>query len=202
MLWIDGVGGYLVCSADRVVIGHATGERVDLPLLAEVSPRHATIRRHGDAYLLERYGTSAGPVRLDGRPVGVAQVLHDGGMIELGGGDHLVRLRFTQRHPWSASARLDFLSRHRTSPWCDSVLLLADTLILGPGRSSHVRCPDWERDVMLVRQQERLNMSYRGHYTVNGRAVEGATALGEEARVGGDRWSFAVESFRGDSATG
>src|SRR5947199_188754 len=42
-LWIDGVGGYLVCLGARLTFGQALPEaRVDVPLVADVSRLHAT----------------------------------------------------------------------------------------------------------------------------------------------------------------
>ena len=54
MLWIDGVGAYLLCLGRRVSIG---GPAVDdhpaeIPLLANLSRRHATFVRSGDVYVL------------------------------------------------------------------------------------------------------------------------------------------------------
>src|SRR5205085_1968322 len=41
LLWIDGVGGYLVCLSHRVTLGQANPESVvDIPLLADVSRHH------------------------------------------------------------------------------------------------------------------------------------------------------------------
>src|SRR5262249_58334744 len=38
LLWVDGVGGYLVCLSNRVTFGQATGDApVDVPLFADVS---------------------------------------------------------------------------------------------------------------------------------------------------------------------
>ena len=43
LLWIDGVGGYLVCLGPRVTFGQATPDgSVDVPLFADVSRLHAT----------------------------------------------------------------------------------------------------------------------------------------------------------------
>src|SRR5262249_40485693 len=46
LLWIDGVGGYLVCLGARVTFGQAVaGDRVDVPLTADVSRLHASLTR-------------------------------------------------------------------------------------------------------------------------------------------------------------
>src|SRR5262249_47545035 len=44
LLWVDGVGGYLVCLSNRVTFGQATAEGpVDVPLFADVSRLHAEV---------------------------------------------------------------------------------------------------------------------------------------------------------------
>src|SRR5262249_20231061 len=54
LLWVDGVGGYLVCPAPRVTFGLATPEGpVDVPLYADVSRLHAEISRDGEGYVIE-----------------------------------------------------------------------------------------------------------------------------------------------------
>ncbi len=54
LLWVDGVGGYLVCLSHRVTFGQATGDGpVDVPLFADVSRLHAEITRDGEGYVVE-----------------------------------------------------------------------------------------------------------------------------------------------------
>ncbi len=54
LLWVDGVGGYLVCLADEVVIGQAIPHGgADVPIQGDLSRLHATIRRQGEGYLLQ-----------------------------------------------------------------------------------------------------------------------------------------------------
>src|SRR5262249_49610795 len=54
LLWVDGVGGYLVCLENKVTIGQATPDAyVDIPLYADVSRLHATLTRDSEGYLIE-----------------------------------------------------------------------------------------------------------------------------------------------------
>ena len=65
LLWIDGVGGYLICLGPRVTFGQATADgSVDVPLFADVSRLHATRgpRRRG---LRGRIGPAAAGQRPD-----------------------------------------------------------------------------------------------------------------------------------------
>ena len=54
VLWIDAVGGYLVCRDDQITIGQAIpGNRVDVPIQADLRGKHALIRREDEQYLIE-----------------------------------------------------------------------------------------------------------------------------------------------------
>jgi len=148
LLWIDGVGGYLVCPGDVVRIGRAGSAGVDVPLVADIAQHHAEIRRDGEGYLLETYAATW----LEGRPVQQA-LMSDRCRLRLG--KHVI-LRFVRSTPLSLSARLDFESAHRTHPTTDGVLLMAHNLILGNSPTAHVRCRDWGHTVILFRQGEEL----------------------------------------------
>ena len=50
-------------------------------------------------------------------------------------------MRFAGRTPLSGTARLDFVSRHRTQPSADAVLLMADSCVLGPEAAQPRRLP-------------------------------------------------------------
>lgn len=148
LLWVDGVGGYLVCPGEVIRIGRAGSAGVDVPLLADVAQHHAEIRRDGEGYLLETYA----PTWLDGCAVQQA-LMPDRCRVRLG--KHVV-LRFVRSTPLSLSARLDFESAHRTHPTTDGILLMAHNLILGNSPTAHVPCRDWRHTVILFRQGNEL----------------------------------------------
>ncbi len=100
MLWIDSVGGYWVCLAEEVVLGQPVGG-VDVPILGDLSKRHARIRRDGEAYLVE----ALRPVRVAGQPVDGVATLQDRARILLGDRSSSDSAR---PHPLSATARLEF----------------------------------------------------------------------------------------------
>jgi hypothetical protein len=120
-----------------------------LVLLAGLSRRHATIIRAADGYFLEAHA----PARVAGRDVCDRAFLNDGYDIELGAS---VRLRFRLPTALSASARLEFQSDHRPAHSVDSVILMDDTCLLGPGDENHVPCPDWPGTVLIVRKQQEM----------------------------------------------
>ncbi len=155
-LWVDGVGGYLVCPADDVVIGTpAGGATVDVPMLADLSRRHARIIRQGESYLFEthRPATVQGENCERKEALVGKSVLSARSTIDL---DQGVRLRFVRPHPLSLSARLEFASAHRTQPYADAVVFLADTMVLGPDPRAHIVCPHWTDEVVVTRQDDQL----------------------------------------------
>jgi hypothetical protein len=186
MLWVDGVGGYLLCLRDAVSLGLATpGNTVDIPIMGDLSRRHARLRRE-DGYVIEPLKA----VRVNGRPIRGTTALSDGDEIELGEG---VRLRFRQPHALSATARLEFLSRHRTQPSAAGILLMAESCVLGPSWQDHVVCRQWAHDVVLFRRDERLFCQTLGLLEVDGRRSDGQAAIAPGAHVEGSDFSFCVQ---------
>jgi hypothetical protein len=187
MIWIDAVGGYWVCLADELIIGQPSGPGgADIPILADISSRHARIRRDAEGYLIDAFRE----VRLGGRPVDATALLTDGCRIEIG---RAVRLEMRRTHPLSMTARLDFLSRHRTEPPADGVLLLADSCVLGPQANSHVVCRNWTREVILSRQDDKLLCHVPGRFEIDGVACKDRGVLQATSRVSGQGFSFSVE---------
>jgi hypothetical protein len=187
ILWIDGVGGYLVCEGDEVLLGQAvSASQVDIPILGDVSRDHAIIRRSGEGYLLVPRRTT----KLNGREITAATPLAEGAVLELGQG---VRLRFRQPHPLSRTVRLEFASRHRTQPSTDGVLLLAESCILGPGARCHVICNDWNREVMLCRTGEELSCRVDGVVEIDGKTCPGGGAVTRGSKLLGEDFSITME---------
>lgn len=201
-LWIDTVGGYLVCLGDHVTIGQsgATGRfsgggvqsdaGPNIAVLGALSRRHATLHRSAEGYVLEPLN----PVSRNGRPLREAEGLVDGDELEIGAG---VRLRFRQPHPLSLSAVLEFLGRRQTRPAIDAAVLMADSLVLGPRTQSHIVCREWKDEAVLFRRHGGLACRAAGDWRVDGQAASGPTALGGNSRVAGEDFSFSIESVAG-----
>jgi hypothetical protein len=188
-LWVDAVGGYWVCLGDTVVIGRpAAGGDADVPILGDLSKRHALVRRDGEGYLIEALRT----VRVEGKPVsGVAELRH-GNLVQLGPG---VKLAFRRPHALSATARLDFVSHHGTQPSVDAVILMADSLVLGPRADSHIVCPHWRGEVVLYRQENQLYCRASGLLEIDGSQQKGPAKLSANSRVVGDWFSLSLEGM-------
>jgi len=190
MLWVDAVGGFLVCLKDVVTIGQPTAAgNPDVPILGDISGRHARIRRDGECYLIE----ALRPVWIDGRAVRETGYLRDGSRVELGPS---VRLMFRCPHPLSATARLDPASSHRTQPPADAVVLMADCCVLGPQVRSHIVCRHWNEEVILFRRENSLYCRTAGVLEIDGKTYEHCGPVKLSSRViAGDGFSFSLEAI-------
>jgi len=188
LLWVDGVGGYLVCLDGEVTIGQAVpGTKVDVPIQGDLSREHARIRRE-DGYLIEPLNR----VRIDGKEIQKTSLLSDGDEIELGDG---VRLRFRQPHSLSATARLEIVSRHRTDPSADGVLLMAESCVMGPKWQNHVICRDWSNDVVLYRRDGDLYCRAMEPIEIDDHFCEGQGKVLPDTHVAGSDFSLSLESI-------
>ena len=189
LLWVDGVGGYLVCLAPRVTLGQAISDGpVDVPLFAELSRLHAELTRDEEGYVLE----SGRDVQVNGAAAKRA-VLKPGDRLTLGSSCQMV---FHQPVPISPSARLELVSGHRLPMAVDGVLLMAESLVLGPGQRVHVRLPavpDHPGNVVIYRSKDGLGVRFDGKYTVDGRPCQGAATLALPSVVVSDLFTFALE---------
>ncbi|MCI0463955.1 MAG: hypothetical protein L0Z62_44040 [Gemmataceae bacterium] len=186
LLWIDGVGGYLVCLGTRVTLGQATADTtVDLPLFADVSRLHAALTRDPEGYTFEAFR----PAQINGRPV-LKGLLRSGDRLTLG---TCCQLQFRQPVPVSTSARLDLASGHRLRLAVDGVLLMADTLVLGPGPQAHVVMPDLKQPVVLFRQKSGLGVRHAGNLFVAGQPCHERATIEPSATVAGDDFSLTLE---------
>jgi hypothetical protein len=186
LLWIDGVGGYLVCLANRVTLGQATPDGyVDVPLYADVSRLHAALTREDGNYLLE----ALRPAQVNGQAAEKA-LLRPNDRITLG---TTCQLRFRQPAPVSASARLDLTSGQRLPLAVDGVLLMADTLLLGPGDQVHVQVPDLKHPVVLYRHKDGLGVRCPGPLLIDGQRCQERGLLRPASSVCGEDFCFALE---------
>jgi hypothetical protein len=189
LIWIDAVGGFLVCPGAEVKFGQAIpASPIDVPLVADVSRHQLTIRRDAEGYVLDPVRETA----LNGIRLASAATLGDGDKLGLGP----VELLFRRPHPLSATARVDFGSFHRTRPSCDAVLLMGDSCVLGPKPNSHIVCRSWRHDIVLFRQPEGLVCCASGRFEIDGREVHNRGALALGSRVAGDGFSFCLEELR------
>jgi hypothetical protein len=193
LLWVDAIGGYLVCLDDHIVLGRAGPDsHADIPLMGDLSRKHATLLRNGEGYLLQAHHASF----INGKPVVDQAVLHDGDVIRLGSS---VELEFRQPSPVSATARLAIISRHRLPLAVDGVLLMAETCIVGEDAQSHIPAPALRNPVVLYRQAGALWCRAVGAFDVDGRTRASRAPLTLQSSVLGDGFSFSLEPLQNQS---
>jgi len=189
LMWVDAVGGFLVCCGPKVVLGQAApGNRIDVPIQGDLARRHATLCRDHEGYTL----SAEGPTRVNGVPVRGATALRDGALIELGSA---VKFRFRLPHPLSCTAQLLPASHHRTRPASDGVLLLADSCLLGPGMGNHIVARHFTQDVLLFRQSGELRCRSSGTIEIDGVAWRGEGPVSTHSRVCGQEFSLTLEEI-------
>lgn len=189
LLWVDGVGGYLVCLADDVILGQAVPHGgADIPIQGDLSRLHATILRRGEGYVLQPQAET----RVDRRLVTASCPLSDGDEVQLGAS---LLMRFRRPHPLSSTSRLDFLSDHRTQPAADGILLMAHSCILGPAPTSHVVCRHWSQDVVLVRQGQELRCHAQHPLEVDGKSYKSTAPITTQSRIVGPDFCLSLEQF-------
>ena len=185
-LWIDGVGGYLVCLSHRLTLGQSVVESpVDIALLADVSRHHATIQRDPEGYFLE----AVRKVQINGQPIDKA-LLRSADRITLGSS---CQLQFWQPVPVSTSARLDVVSGHRFAEPVQAVLLMADTLVIGPETQSHVQVPEMTQSLILYRSKHGLAARWSGNLQINGKTVQERTPLEPGTCLSNEQISLTLE---------
>ena len=192
LLWVDGVGGYLLHWEPEAVIGQAhESQRVDVAILANIPRRHVKIVRHADAYTVEPLSAQQ-PIRLNRQLLTKRALLVHHDLLELGSG---VQLRFHIPHPLSTTARLEIISSHRTQPRIDGVVLMAESCVLSPQATGHIVCRAWSTDVVLYRQRQKLWIRAAETMQIDGKTYAERAPLELHSRIAGDRFSLSLEEL-------
>jgi hypothetical protein len=187
LLWVDGVGGYLVCLANRVTFGQATGEGpVDVPLFADVSRLHAEISRDGEGYVVE----SGKSVLVNGKEA-TRSVLSAGDRVTLGS---TCQFLFHKPVAVSSTARLELTSGHRLPVAVDGVLLMGNEVMLGPAPNAHVVLPEVPAPILIYRSKEGLGVRVPiGSFRIDDRLYTERATLSLPAVVTAETFTFAIE---------
>ena len=186
LLWVDTVGGFLVCLDDKIILGRAGADsNADVPLLGDLARNHATIARDGEGYLIQ----AVKPTFVNGQAIETVP-LRDGDVIRLGTS---VELEFRQPSPVSATAKLQVVSRHRLPLAVDSVILMAETCIIGPSAQAHIAAANVEGPIVLYRQGPGLACRAPGAFEVDGRTCAARAPITLQSSVLGEGFSFSLE---------
>ena len=66
---------------------------------------------------------------------------------------------------------------------------MADSCVLGPNRHCHVRCRDWQRDVVVYRQNDRVFCRADEPLSIDGVTASGSSEI-QSGRTSGRRRVF------------
>jgi tetratricopeptide (TPR) repeat protein len=149
LVLVDGAGSYLLVRKDRATIGRLSAPRcgdadasaADIALLADIASEHAEIARVEDDY----FAVAKRELFVNGRPVSQA-MLADGDRLRVG---RSAELTFRVPSRRSASAVLDLAGRARMGGDVRRVILFSGHVMIGAGRSCHVRVPTAARELVL-----------------------------------------------------
>ena len=188
ILWVDGVGGYLVCLNSRITFGQAIGEApVDVPVFAEMGRLHAEITRDADGgYIVE----SARETSVNGHAVQRA-VLSTNDRITFG-----TSCQFLFHRPVSISStvRLEVVSGHRL-PWAvDGIILMDQALILGLEDQVHIPLQDDNSPkVILHRTPDGLAVKCSGKFKIDNRPCTDRAEIPLPSVLTSESFTFALD---------
>lgn len=187
ILWIDGVGGYLLIDREQATLGQAVAHNaVDIGIVGDIRRQAGSLRRTGEDYLLHPLQAT----QLNQQAIDRPQLLRHQDVIQFG---PRVRLQFTKPNSLSATARLDLLSVGRFQPRVDAVLLLADTCLIGAAAGCHIACPQWNHQLTLVRHQAGWFFRSPVALQVAGELQSSPIAATPGLRLCGDDFSLSLE---------
>lgn len=187
ILWIDGIGGYLLWDKPELVLGQALADSpADVGVVGDLSRQAAALRRMGADYLLQPLQST----KVNGLTIDRPHLLRDGMLIEVG---NSVKIRFRRPNALSGTARLEMVSIHRWKPTVDAVLLLADCCIIGPRAGSHIACNDWRNEVLLIGKGNQWQLRTAEEVQINGQRAPGQLVIAPGTRVRGEDFSLSFE---------
>jgi hypothetical protein len=200
LLWIDAVGGYFVTSRNEAILGQAHGSSgIDYPIQADLRPRHARVFRRESDWFVEPIRNAAGPapIFVEGRKIDAPAHLGDGDELLLG---ESTLLRFRQPHPYSASSTIEIVSRHRTSPHTDGLLMLAETAVLGPDWNSHIVCRRFAEKLVLIARGGSLRLRGNGPIYRDRLRFDDVCEIEGDCRIAGEGFSMSLETLAAEDA--
>lgn len=194
VLRVDDAGEFLVLRGEGASFGGLRQARADVPVLANLAGRHASVRRsmsfHGG--LQDVVVAEEGEVRVGGERVERRQLAH-GDRVQFGSAFAFVYERPSAR---SLTARLALQGGFAVAG-CGAVLLMKDRgrdgrILLGPGPDAHVRVPTGKGEVELFAGPDgQVRVAAAG-----GGRIDGAPFEGEHPVAGGQWVEAAGIAFR------
>ncbi len=141
-LWIDGCGGFLLLGGESWSVGGLSPEKpADICVRADWPRRAGRILRHSSDYFWQ------GPRSSDSRVL-----IRGDRRLPIPGS---ASVTLYQASPLSNSATLTLAPPHRFDDHVDGVVLVDETLLIGPQADCHIRCRQATERAVLTRRGER-----------------------------------------------
>jgi len=88
------------------------------------------------------------------------------------------------------------VSGHRFAQPVQAVILMADTLVIGPATQSHVTVPDMTQPLILFRTKNGLAVRWAGNLTINGQTFQERGPIEAGTTLTTEQISLALERVR------
>ncbi|MEM7198694.1 MAG: hypothetical protein AAF628_00395 [Planctomycetota bacterium] len=199
LLRVDEGGEFLVVRGDTITVGNVRDGHADLPVLANISGRHARIVRsmsfHGgmqDRIVAERGELYAGGERV------IEHRLNDGDRVRLGS---VLDLTYRVPSKRSLTAMLTLGSGFQVAG-TDKVLLMKDRgrdgrILIGPVPDAHVRVPHDQPEIELFTDADgRVRVRFEGRADLGGRPISGEHPVEAGAVVRCGEVAFVLQPLR------
>ena len=165
-LWIDGCGGYLLLPGNRWTVGGIDPQSApDVCVRADWPRRAGVIDRDGADYFWQ--SESSTDVSDTTR-----QLIISTQVIPISGS---AQMTLDCPSPLSSSATLSLRGQHRFDGHVDSVILVNETLLIGPSRDCHIQSIDFpDRSVLVCRAgrwQAKIDTQSDFHQLVPGKRI-------------------------------
>lgn len=191
LLWVDGVGTYLILTSDRTTIGRTgSSARPHLSLAANIQGHHAEILRVEDDYFAV---AAQGELRVGGKETR-RHLLASGDELDLG---HHCRLTFQLPTALSNTAVLTLRKGLRVERDVRDVILLDRELLVGSRSDCHVRAPVKGEPIVISIRKGGLHCRANQEILVDGResGEEASIPSGAHVRIG--ELSFTITTADG-----
>lgn len=198
-LWIDGVGGYLLCSGDEVVLGNRSQTEQSklgkIPIQAAIRSEHCSILFESESYWLEAFAAC----EVNQSQVTERVRVPDDAVLTL----EDVQLRVRIPSPLSKTAILQIESGHRMEGGMDGAILFRSTCLLGDRSQNHVVCRGWQDQVIIIQRQGQLFCkSQNGVIKRNGKEAGSMVPVNDGDFLEGEDWSMTFEAVSPQNSTG
>lgn len=191
LLWVDGVGTFLVLTKDRISVGRlGASARPEIALSADISGHHAEILRVEEDYFIV---ASQGHLKVGGRPM-QRKLLSSDDSIEL---TPRCRLSFHLPTPLSSTAILSLHNGQRIEGDVRKIVLLKEHLILAPRGKGHIETRGSTGKIVLSREPRGLVCRAPDDILLDGASAgrEAVVPLGARVQVG--EVSFTITDTEG-----